>query len=76
MVRVEYGLAPVEDGNKPWWFPDYLKDPNIEIVHSARWRRAEPPNGHLATFVVFISEEDANYLLLKYPDHEKDFHKI
>lgn len=76
MVRVEYGGAPVDTGHEHFWLPTHLQDPNITIVHVARWKRWPKPNEELATFVAFISEEDANFLLLKYPGIEEDFHKF
>jgi hypothetical protein len=76
MVYVEYGGAPVDTGHEFFWFPEHLQDPNIEIVHIARWQRWPKPNENLANFVAFISEEDADYLLLKYNCNPDDFHKF
>ncbi|HEY6437611.1 MAG TPA: hypothetical protein VIY47_13550 [Ignavibacteriaceae bacterium] len=73
MVYVEYE-RPVDAVDNNFWWPDYLKDPNIKIEHYARWAIWPKPNEHMATFVAFISEEDANYLLIKYSGIEKDFH--
>lgn len=75
MVRVEYG-SPIDDYKNPHWLPDFLKDPAVKVEHIARWQRWPKPNNHLATYVAFISEEDAEYLLLKYPDIGHDFHKF
>jgi len=75
MVRVEY-TSPIEDCENRYWWPDYLKDPVIHVEHTARWKKWESPNNHIATYVAFISEEDAEYLLLKYPGIGKDFHKF
>jgi hypothetical protein len=74
MVRVEYD-RPLDPVDADFWLPKYLKDPNVEVVHTALWERWAKVS-LLGTFVAFISDEDAAYLLMKYPDIEKDFHKF
>lgn len=74
IIRVEYGPKPLSNGHEFDHLPYFLKDPHINILYKTRWVRIT--DTQFAYFVAFISNEDANYLILKYPGIDKDFYKI
>lgn len=71
LAVVEFEM-PIKDADNPqFWLPEIIKDLAIKIEHIALWKPWPKPNDHLATFILFISEEDASYMLLRHPEMKK-----
>jgi len=74
LAVVEFEM-PIRDENElQTWIPNEIKDSGIKIEHTALWKKWPRPNDHLATYILFITEEDASYLLLKYPKMKEYTH--
>ena len=71
---VEFGMPICDNGIPEFWFPDAIRDSGAKVEHVALWRKLEKPNGHLGRYIAFISEEDANFMLLKYPEMKMSTH--
>lgn len=73
LCAVEFDM-PILSEDHEYWLPDSIKDSGIKVEHIALWKMFDRPNNHLGTYIAFISEEDANFMLLKYPEMRRDTH--
>jgi len=75
LAVVEFAM-PISEASErsEFWLPDAIKDSKVKVEHIALWMKWAKPSDHLATFIAFISQEDANFMLLKYPEMKEDTH--
>jgi len=71
MYYVEF-LCPPEEGYEVY-LPYFLRDPNIKVKHVEIWKRVAKHANELAAF---IEDQDASYLLLKYPEIRDQFRRF
>ena len=68
-MYIEYA-KPIVD-TSVWWLPEIFQDPEskIEIITHELQHLWESPNEHIGTYRIYVSNDDALFLIMKYgPD--------
>lgn len=69
MKYVEYSRPiKLEDySEENWWLPDWFREcPDIKAIQHYLHEKWKIPNEHLGTFRIYISDEDAIIIRLRY----------
>jgi hypothetical protein len=68
--KVSFLSSPL-DGYETY-IPYYLRDPEVSIL---KVKKEKKHSRYAETLCALISDEDAHYLCLKYPDISENFHR-